>query len=100
MEDLSSESALILIHEILANRSSGSLSFTNHAKKQMRARGYTTQDVVNILETGKIMEIEMKPNGQWHCQVEGYDLDGDRGVVITAIINENNLLVITVLGGT
>ncbi|MBU1744959.1 MAG: DUF4258 domain-containing protein [Proteobacteria bacterium] len=100
MEDLSSESALILIHEILANRSSGSLSFTNHAKKQMGARGYTTQDVVYILETGKIMEIRLETNGQWHCKVDGYDLDGDRGVVITAIINENHLLVITVLGGT
>ena len=100
MDDLSSDRALILINEILANRSSGSLSFTKHAKKQMGTRGYTTQDVVYILETGKILDIELKPNGQRHCKVEGYDLDGDRGVVITAIINENHLLVITVLGGT
>ena len=100
MDDLSSERALIIIHEILANRSSGSLSFTTHAKKQMGPRGYTTQDVVYILEMGKILDIELKPNGQWHCKVEGYDLDGDRGIVITAIINEDHLLVITVLGGT
>ena len=100
MDDLSSDRALILIHEILANRSSGSLSFTKHAKKQMGARGYTTQDVIYLLETGNILDIEPKPNGQCHCKIEGYDLDGDRGVVITAIINENNLLVITVLGGT
>jgi hypothetical protein len=100
MDDLSSERALILIHEILANRSSGSLSFTKHAKKQMGVGGYTTQDVVYILETGKIMDIRLETNGQCHCKVEGYDLDGDRGVVITAIINENHLLVITVLGGT
>ena len=99
MDDLSSDRALILIHETLANRSSGSLSFTKHAKKQMGSRGYTTQDVVYILETGIIMEIRLETNGQWHCKVEGYDLDGDRGVVITAIINENHLLVITVLGG-
>jgi hypothetical protein len=100
MDDLSSDRALILIHEILANRSSGSLSFTKHAKKQMGARGYTTQDVVYILETGKILDIELKPTRHWLCKVEGYDLDGDQGVVITAIINENHLLVITVLGGT
>lgn len=100
MDDLSPESALILIREILANRSSGTLSFTKHAKKQMGPRGYTLQDVVYILETGKIRRIELKPNGQWHCEVEGYDLEGDRGVVITAIIDKNHLLVITVLGGT
>jgi hypothetical protein len=56
--------------------------------------------VVYILETGIIMDIRLETNGQWHCKVEVYDLDGDRGVVITAIINENHLLVITVLGGT
>ena len=100
MDDLSPERALSIIHEILANKSSGTISFTKHAKKQMGPRGYTTQDVVYILETGKILEIELKPNGQRHCKVEGYDLDGDLGVVITAIINENHLLVITVLGGT
>jgi len=100
MDVLSSDRALIIIHGILENRSSGSLSFTKHAKKQMGPRGYTLQDVVYILETGKILEIEPKPSGQWHCKVEGYDLDGDRGGVITAIIDENHLLVITVLGGT
>jgi len=100
MDNLSPDSALILIHEILENRRSGSLSFTKHVKKQMGPRGYTLQDVVYILETGKVLEIELKPSGQWHCKVEGYDLDGDRGVVITAIIDENHLLVITVLGGT
>jgi len=100
MDNLSADRALILIHEILANRSSGSLSFTKHAKKQMGTRGYTTQDVVYILETGIVIEIRLETKNQWHCKVEGYDLDGDRGVVITAIINENHLLVITVLGGT
>ncbi|MEI8172191.1 MAG: DUF4258 domain-containing protein [Deltaproteobacteria bacterium] len=100
MPDLNPESASSLIRSILENTSRGILAFTKHAREQMTLRGYTTQDVVYILETGKVEEIELKPNGEYHCKVKGHDLDGDRGVVITAIVNESNLLVITVLGGT
>jgi hypothetical protein len=46
------------------------------------------------------MAQDLKPNGQLHCRVEGQDLDGDRGIVVTAILDESRLLVITVLGGT
>jgi hypothetical protein len=100
MRELNPEAASLLIHDILADRNRGSLSFTKHARKQMVLRDYTTQDVIYILETGLVMKIELKPNGQWHCRIEGCDLDGDQGIVITAIIDEHHLLVITVLGGT
>jgi hypothetical protein len=99
MRELTPEAASKLISDIL-DGSQGSLSFTKHARQQMAVRGYTTQDVVYILETSSVGETELKPNGQWHCRTEGFDLDGDRGVVITAIVDECRLLVITVLGGT
>lgn len=100
MRELNPEGASILIRDILDEGNRGTLSFTKHARKQMVLRDYTTQDVVYILETGSVRGIELKPNGQWHCRIEGCDLDGDRGIVITAIIDEHRLLVITVLGGT
>jgi hypothetical protein len=100
MRELNPEAASLLIRDILIDGIRGSLSFTKHAREQMALRSYTTQDVVYILETGSVMEIELKPNGQRHCRIEGCDLDGDRGIVIMAIIDERHLLVITVLGGT
>ena len=100
MRDLNPESALAIIRDILKNTTQGTLAFTKHARKQMALRGYTTQDVIYILETGQVDEIVLQPNGECYCKVKGYDLDGDIGAVITAIINENSLLVITVLGGT
>jgi len=100
MRELNPEAAATFIRDILADRNQGSISFTKHARKQMALRGYTTQDVLHILCSGMVMDPDLKPNGQLHCRVEGRDLDGDRGVVVTAILDESQLLVITVLGGT
>jgi len=47
-----------------------------------------------------VMCPDLKPNAQLHGRVEGCDLHGDRGVVVTIILDESHLLVITVLGGT
>jgi|GEM_PF-607720 len=100
MRELNPEAAATFIRDILADRNRGSVSFTKHARQQMDLRGYTTQDVIHILGSGMVMNPDLKPNGQLHCQVEGRDLDEDRGVVVTAILDESRLLVITVLGGT
>jgi hypothetical protein len=100
MREVNGETAAAFIRDILADRNRGSVSFTKHARKQMTRRGYTTQDVIHILGNGMVTEPELKPDGQFHCRVEEHDLDGDRGIVVTAILDENSLLVITVLGGT
>lgn len=100
MRELNPEAAATFIRDILADRDRGSISFTKHARKQMALRGYTTQDVIHILGNGLVMDPDLKPNDQLHCRVEGCDLDGDRGIVATAILDESRLLVITVLGGT
>jgi len=100
MRELNPEAAATFIRDILADRNRGSVSITKHARKQMALRGYTTQDVIHILSSGMVMNPDLKPNGQLHCRVEGRDLDGDMGVVVTIILDESRLLVITVLGGT
>ncbi|PKN59868.1 MAG: hypothetical protein CVU53_06020 [Deltaproteobacteria bacterium HGW-Deltaproteobacteria-11] len=100
MHELNPEAAATFIRDILTDRHRGSISFTKHARKQMALRGYTTQDVIHILGSGMVMDKDLKPNGQLHCRVEGRDLDGDMGIVVTAILDESRLLVITVLGGT
>jgi len=100
MHELNPEAVATLIRDILADRHRGAVSFTKHAREQMVQRGYTAQDVIHILGDGMVMAQDLKPNGQLHCRVEGQDLDGDRGIVVTAILDESRLLVITVLGGT
>jgi len=100
MHDLNPENALAIIRNVLGKTSQGVLAFTKHARKQMALRGYTTQDVVYILETGQVDSIESKPNDERHCKIRGQDIEGDEGIVVVAIIDVTHLLVITVLGGT
>ena len=84
-----------IIREIVAN---GSLIISNHAKKRMAERGYTTHDVEHILLHGSITGKELNANlNNWAYTVKGYDLDGDMGGVVAAIAKRMTSIVITVL---
>ena len=84
-----------IIRDIVAN---GFLIISNHAKKRMVERGYTTHDVEYILLHGSISGKEFNPKlNNWVYTVNGHDLDGDMGGVVTAIVERMTSLVITVL---
>lgn len=78
---------------------SGRVVFTDHAFKRMGLRGYTTEDVLCILEYGKIVKITKIMKESCRCRVEGKDTEGDHGSVVAEIIKTKKIIVITVLGG-
>lgn len=86
--------AIGLIRAIVAN---GSIIIGSHVKKRMNQRGFYTQDITEVLETGSIVskEFDDKRNN-WKYKVEGSDTDGEEGTVITAIISISSQQVITV----
>ncbi len=94
-DELSNDDAHQLIREIV---NSGTVIESKHAKKRMQERGYSTHDVTYILLHGKITakEHNQKANN-WAYTVRGDDLDGDEGGVVTAVINQSQSVIITVL---
>jgi len=94
-DDLSNPTALKIIKEIL---DAGAVFYSNHAKKRMRERGYDNHDVIFVLSNGSIIEKKFDArNSNWIYKIEGYDVDGDAGVVLTAIIGKWEIEIITVL---
>ncbi len=58
-------------------------------------------DVINVLETGEIKRIPewIEEHQNWVCNVEGFDIENDKLIVVTAIIEKNwQLKIITVKG--
>ena len=96
MDQLSHKDAANLIREILQY---GSVVFSKHAREQMRSRGYHAQDVYHILKHGEVKKIEENPKGQPKYHVHGEDIEGHKGIVVTAIANMGRLIIVTVLGG-
>ncbi len=69
-----------------------------HARGRMEKRGYTTQDVLHILLNGKMTKQKFHDNSSsWRYTVSGVDLDGNDGAVVTVVISNTKLVVITVL---
>ena len=96
MDQLSSKDAENLIREILQY---GSVVFSKHAREQMCSRGYDAQDVYHILKHGEVKKIEQNPEGQPKYHVHGEDIEGHKGIVVTAIESAGRLIIVTVLGG-
>lgn len=71
---------------------------SGHAKERMNERGYTMDDVIYILQRGKItkQKFHTKTNC-WRYTLSGDDLEGDKGGVVTAIISRSSIVVITTL---
>ena len=96
MDSLPLKDAESLIREIIK---CGSVVFSKHAREQMRSRGYSAQDVYHILRHGKVKKIEKNPKGSCRYHVHGENIDGHKGIVVTAIESKGKLIVVTVLGG-
>ena len=76
----------------------GTITWSRHAIDRMKERNYTPDDVLHIMRTGKITKREYnKRAGNWKYTVHGNDLDGDEGGTVTAILNETEIVIITVL---
>jgi hypothetical protein len=65
----------------------------------MAERNYTIGDVLHILKNGKILKFNKKGDDKYHCEVHGEDLEGYSGAVITIIVKNTRLVILTVLGG-
>ena len=62
----------------------------------MGLRNFTTQDVLYILETGIVVDKKFDDDRRnWKYKVNGNDLDGDSGSVVTAILTARAQLIIT-----
>lgn len=83
------------IKEIAAGR--GDIVISHHAKERMQERGFLMQDVLHILKTGRLTRQELhEPSHTWRHTIQGNDLDGDSGTVVTVIIHQARLVVVTV----
>jgi Domain of unknown function (DUF4258) len=97
---LSRADAKTKILEILHNE--GDIIPTYHYNRERRnLRNAPLTDVINVLETGEIKRNPEWDNEyqNWVCNVEGYDVDEEELIVVTAIIErEWQLKIITVKG--
>lgn len=91
---LSDEKALKLIRDIVDH---GTIIPSHHSDTRSNTRKFTDQDIIYILETGSLIGKEFEPKfNNWKYKIEGSDLDGEDGIVVTAIISSNSILIITV----
>ncbi len=56
-------------------------------------------DVRHILKNGKIFKFTQEGNDRYRCEIHGEDLEGCMGGVITIVIKNTKLVIVTVLGG-
>ena len=96
MADITSKDLKDRILKILEN---GRLFYSDHVKKRMVERNYEISDVLHILRHGHILKYTRKGVEKYRCEVHGDDLEGCKGVVITIVIENTRLIVVTVLGG-
>jgi hypothetical protein len=97
---LSPEDAKEKILMILHN--DGSIIPTYHYNKERRnLRNAPMTEVINVLETGEIKRIPEwnEAHQNWVCNVEGFDIEEEKLIVVTAIIERDwRLKIITVKG--
>lgn len=83
-------------------KNDGAIVPTYHYNKDRKnLRNADLNDVIHVLETGEIKRTPewSEKHQNWVCNVEGYDFDDDKLVVVTAIIERTwRLKIITVKG--
>lgn len=95
MEALSEEELKKTILEIFDH---GSVIPSEHAREMMRERGYYMADVKHILKHGTLKKTELiKKIYRYHLY--GEDLEGHPGVVVSALISNLKIVIVTVMGG-
>lgn len=97
MEGITAKELEYRIHEILKY---GSIIYGPHVKQRMEDRNYTIPDILHILRHGKVLDnFKDQGSDKYHCEVHGEDLEGCKGGVITIVIKNAKLKIVTVLGG-
>jgi hypothetical protein len=93
-EEIEDEKALAMIRRAAIG---GNLFYGRHAKKRMRERNFTIQDILFILQHGALIGKEYKEEfTNWVYSIRGVDLEGEEGRVVTAIISESTIQIVTV----
>lgn len=93
-ERLSLDDALDLIKHILEN---GRIVYSGHLRDRMNERSFTMQDITCAMETGTVIEQEFdEENRNWKYKIEGKTIENDTAVVVSAVIERNKILIITV----
>jgi hypothetical protein len=74
------------------------ITYDEHALKQMSARRITRQDVRRVIDTGRVVGVELAHGDEERWKIKGEDVDGDPLVVIMDAITagDHALIVITV----
>ena len=84
--------------KILIILNDGNTVPTDHCRKEMRDANATFDDVLNVLETGKVKKHEWDEEHQnWKYRLVGTDIDGDELTAITVIVESDlELIIVTV----
>ncbi|MDA8165786.1 MAG: DUF4258 domain-containing protein [Desulfobacteraceae bacterium] len=93
-EEIEDEKALTLIRRAASARN---LIYGRHVKQRMSERNFTIQDILYILQNGRLRGKEYKAEYEnWVYSIRGQDLEGEEGRVVTAILSEYSIQIITV----
>jgi len=65
----------------------------------MFVRNYTIGDIKHILKNGKVIKFTKEGKEIYRCKIHGDDPEGFKGTVVTIVISNKKLIVVTVLGG-
>jgi hypothetical protein len=91
---LTAPAALKIIREIAAD--SGRVVTAPHAKKRMKQRRITMQQVLACLQRGNLIEgPALMPDGDWRCTLQRL-IAGDDVTVVAEFNSRERLLVVTV----
>jgi hypothetical protein len=90
---LSAEDALKRIKEIIDY---GHVILTPHVRERMKNRNFTDIDIIHVLENGAVTGEEFDDlRNNWKYRVSGKDIEGESGVVITAIVDYDRQVIVT-----
>jgi hypothetical protein len=96
MGDITTEKLKSKIRGILDH---GLLIYPDHVKQRMIERNYDLADIRYILRNGKIVKFNQEGSDRYRCEIHGEDLEGCMGGVITIVIKNTKIVIVTVLGG-
>jgi hypothetical protein len=96
MEEITPEILETRVREILDY---GSVIYSDHVQARMSERHYGIGDIKYILKNGKVKSFTKEGNEKYKCEIHGEDLEGCQGAVITVVIKNVKLIIVTVLGG-
>lgn len=77
---------------------SKNVRFTDHAEERMEERDISLHDVFRVLQKGSVYDVPRpgKKKGEWICKIERH-ARGNRDIgVVSVIVREEHLLILTV----